>query len=189
MKNIGIPLALAVMMTIFLIPTPNGLTVQGQQSIAIFCAALIMWVCGSLPIYLTSMIAIVLLVLTGTVSKEKIAFSTLGYDVIWLMISAFVLTAAMIKSNLARRFALWMITEFGQTPKRSLFVLVLINFFLVFFVPSTTARAALMVPICLILLDVYKAIPGKSNFGQIDVASGSAGRCPCNIRCNDRYGS
>ncbi|EGR0525355.1 TPA: DASS family sodium-coupled anion symporter [Vibrio cholerae] len=172
LKSIGIPLAVLVMVLIFLMPTPDGLTLQGQQSIAIFCAALIMWVCGSIPIYLTSMIAIVLLALTGTVTKEKIAFATLGYNVIWLMVSAFVLTAAMIKSNLARRFALWMITEFGQTPKRALFVLILINFCLVFFVPSTTARAALMVPICLILLDVYKAIPGKSNFGKLMMLQG-----------------
>ncbi|QXD01086.1 Sodium-dependent transporter (plasmid) [Klebsiella sp. PL-2018] len=172
LKKIGMPLALVIMIAIFFMPTPSGLTIQGQQSIAIFCAALIMWVCGSLPIYLTSMIAIVLLVLTGTVSKEKIAFATLGYDVIWLMVSAFVLTAAMIKSNLARRFALWMITEFGQTPKRALFVLILINFSLVFFVPSTTARAALMVPICLILLNVYKAIPGNSNFGKLMMLQG-----------------
>lgn len=92
LKKIGMPLALVIMIAIFIMPTPSGLTIQGQQSIAIFCAALIMWVCGSLPIYLTSMIAIVLLVLTGTVSKEKIAFATLGYDVIWLMVSAFVLT-------------------------------------------------------------------------------------------------
>ncbi|EGQ7962876.1 DASS family sodium-coupled anion symporter [Vibrio parahaemolyticus] len=172
LKSIGIPLAVLVMVLIFLMPTPDGLTLQGQQSIAIFCAALIMWVCGSIPIYLTSMIAIVLLALTGTVTNEKIAFATLGYNVIWLMVSAFVLTAAMIKSNLARRFALWMITEFGQTPKRALFVLILINFCLVFFVPSTTARAALMVPICLILLDVYKAIPGKSNFGKLMMLQG-----------------
>lgn len=172
LKNIGVPLALIVMIALFFLPTPDGLTIQGQQSIAIFCSALIMWVCGSLPIYLTSMIAIVLLVLTETIPKEKLAFETLGYNVIWLMVSAFVLTAAMIKSNLARRFALWMLTSFGQTPKRALCVLVLINFSLVFFVPSTTARAALMVPICLILLDVYKAIPGKSNFGKLMLLQG-----------------
>ncbi|EKO3564248.1 DASS family sodium-coupled anion symporter [Vibrio metschnikovii] len=172
LKTIGVPLALTVMFIIFSIPTPEGLSLEGQKAIAIFCSALILWVCGSIPIYLTSMIAIVLLSLTGTVAKEKIAFATLGYDVIWLMISAFVLTAAMMKSNLARRFALWMITEFGQTPKKALFVLIVINFCLVFFVPSTTARAALMVPICLILLEVYKAVPGKSNFGKLMMLQG-----------------
>ncbi|WP_129937015.1 SLC13 family permease [Serratia proteamaculans] len=154
------------------IQTPQGLSLEGQKAIAIFCAALTLWVCGSLPIYLTSMIVIVLLPLTGTVAKEKVVFATLGYDVIWLMVSAFVLTSAMIKSNIARRFALWMITRFGQTPKKALFVLIIINFCLVFFVPSTTARATLMVPICMILLEIYKATPGKSNFGKVMMLQG-----------------
>ncbi|AYY81780.1 MULTISPECIES: SLC13 family permease [Proteus] len=172
LKTIGIPLALLVLLALFFMPTPDGLSIEGQKAIAIFCAALILWVCGSLPIYLTSMLVIVLLPMTGTVTKEKVVFGTLGYDVIWLMVSAFVLTSAMIKSNIARRFALWMITNFGQTPKKALFVLVLINFCIVFFVPSTTARATLMVPICMILLEVHKAIPGKSNYGKLMMLQG-----------------
>ncbi|MFC0226653.1 SLC13 family permease [Serratia aquatilis] len=172
LKQVGIPLAVIILLVLMNMPVPEGLSPQGLKSIAIFCAALTLWVCGSLPIYLTSMIVIILLPLTGTVSKEKLVFGTLGYDVIWLMVSAFVLTSAMIKSDIARRFALWMITTFGQTPRKALFVLVIINFCLVFFVPSTTARATLMVPICLILLEIYKAAPGKSNFGKVMMLQG-----------------
>jgi sodium-dependent dicarboxylate transporter 2/3/5 len=166
LKKIGIPLAIAVFALLLLMPTPAGLSYSGQKALAIFCAALTLWVAGSIPIYLTSMLAIIALTLTGTV-KERVAFETLGFDVIWLMVSAFVLTAAMVKSNLARRFALWMITSFGGTPKRTLLVLILINFALAFFVPSTTARASLMVPICVILLEIYRAVPGQSNFGRL----------------------
>jgi len=172
LKQVGLPLAALILLVLMNIPLPEGLTPAGLKSIAIFCAALTLWICGSLPIYLTSMLVIVLLPLTGTVSKEKLVFATLGYDVIWLMVSAFVLTSAMIKSDIARRFALWMITTFGQTPRRALFILVVINFCLVFFVPSTTARATLMVPICLILLAIYKATPGESNFGRIMMLQG-----------------
>lgn len=166
LKKIGIPLAIAVFALLLLMPTPAGLSYSGQKALAIFCAALTLWVAGSIPIYLTSMLAIIALTLTGTV-KERVAFETLGFDVIWLMVSAFVLTAAMVKSNLARRFALWMITSFGGTPKRTLLVLIFINFALAFFVPSTTARASLMVPICVILLEIYRAVPGQSNFGRL----------------------
>lgn len=172
LKKLGIPLALTVLLVLMFMPTPDGLTVQGQKAIAIFCSALTLWVCGSIPIYLTSLLVIILLPLTQTVEKDKVVFATLGYDVIWLMVSAFVLTSAMIKSNIARRFALWMITHFGQTPRKAMFVLVLINFILVFFVPSTTARASLMVPICLILLEIYRAVPGESNFGKLMMLQG-----------------
>ncbi len=171
LKKFGIPVAIIVLVSLMLMPTPNGLTLEGQKALGIFCFALVMWVSGAIPIYLTSMIAIVLLVLTETV-KEKTAFSTLGFDVIWLMVSAFVLTSAMMKSNLARRFALWMVTHFGQTPKKTLLILIFINFVLAFFVPSTTARASLMVPICVILLEIYRAIPGESNFGKLTMLLG-----------------
>lgn len=118
------------------------------------------------------MIAILLLPLVGAVKKQSDAFATLGFDVIWLMISAFVLTSAIIKSNLGRRFALWMVTKFGKTSKMTLLTLIVINFLLAFFVPFTTARATLMLPICLILLDVYKAVPGESNFGKVMMLQG-----------------
>lgn len=166
LKKNGIFLALAVFLALFFMPTPEGMALAGQKALAVFCGALVLWVAGTIPIYLTSMIAIVALILTGTV-KEQTAFSTLGFDVIWLMVSAFVLTGAMVKSNLARRFALWMIMRFGGTPKRTLLILILVNFVITFFIPSTTARASLMVPLCVILLDIYRSVPGQSNFGKL----------------------
>lgn len=166
LKKYGIFLAAGVFALLYLMPTPAGMAPEGQKALAIFCSALTLWVAGSIPIYLTSMLAIVALIMTNTVDEDT-AFSTLGFDVIWLMVSAFVLTSAMVKSNLARRFALWMIMHFGGTPKRTLLVLIFVNFALAFFIPSTTARASLMVPLCVILLEIYRAIPGRSNFGKL----------------------
>nr|WP_272929354.1 DASS family sodium-coupled anion symporter [Rhodovulum sulfidophilum] len=166
LRRYGIFLAAAVFLALYLMPNPAGLEPEGQKALAVFCGALTLWVAGTIPIYLTSMIAIIALALTGTVG-EKTAFGTLGFNVIWLMVAAFVLTSAMVKSDLARRFALWMVTRFGGTPTRTLAILVLINFVIVFFIPSTTARASLMVPICIILLEIYRAVPGKSNFGKL----------------------
>ncbi|WP_114192373.1 SLC13 family permease [Edaphovirga cremea] len=171
MKKYGFYLAAICFLLLYFMPQPAGLPVEGQKAIAIFVFALIMWVTCPVPIFITSLIVIILLSVTGTWS-EKNVLGTLGYDVIWLMVSAFVLTSAMIKSNLARRFALFMVTRFGKTPKKTLFILVFINFALAFFVPSTTARATLMVPICIILLEVYKAIPGESNLGRVMMLQG-----------------
>ncbi|WP_282936012.1 DASS family sodium-coupled anion symporter [Paenibacillus sp. RC67] len=172
MKRWGVPLAVIVALVLFFMPTPAGLSAEAQKSIAIFTGSLILWITTPIPIYLTSMIAILLLPLVGAVKDQDVAFGTLGFDVIWLMVAAFILTSAMMKSNLGRRFALWMVTSFGKTPKKTLLVLIIINFVLAFFVPSTTARATLMVPICLILLEVYKAVPGKSNLGKVMMLQG-----------------
>jgi solute carrier family 13 (sodium-dependent dicarboxylate transporter), member 2/3/5 len=172
MKKWGIPVAIIVVLLLLLMPAPNGLEPAAQKSIAIFAGALVLWITTPIPIYLTSLIAILLLPLVGAVEDQEVAFGTLGFDVIWLMVSAFVLTSAMMKSNLGRRFSLWMVTKFGKTPTRTLAVLVVINFVLAFFVPSTTARATLMMPIALILLEVYKAIPGKSKLGKVMMLQG-----------------
>ncbi|MGI2297240.1 SLC13 family permease [Paenibacillus sp. GXUN7292] len=172
MKKFGIPLAIVVTLILILMPTPEGMSLEAQRAIGIFSGALILWITTPIPIYLTSLAAILLLPLVGAVKSQSVAFGTLGFDVIWLMISAFVLTSAMVKSNLGRRMSLWMVTKFGKTPVMTLLLLVLINFILAFFVPSTTARATLMVPICLILLEVYKAIPGQSNLGKTMMLQG-----------------
>jgi len=172
MKRFGIPLAVIIALLLFFMPTPEGMSLEAQRSIAIFTGALILWITTPIPIYLTSIIAILLLPLVGAVEDQEVAFGTLGFDVIWLMVAAFILTAAMIKSNLGRRLSLWMVTQFGKTPKKTLFLLIVINFILAFFVPSTTARATLMVPICLILLEVYRALPGESNLGRVMMLQG-----------------
>ena len=172
MERFGAPIAIVVFLALFFMPLPTGMELIGQRSLAIFVFALIMWVTKPIPIYLTSLIAIIMLPLIGAVESQEVAFGTLGYDVIWLMVAAFVLTSAMSETNLGKRFALSMVTRFGKTPKRLLFVLVLVNFVLAFFVPSTTARASLIVPIVLVLLDIYKALPGESNFGKLMMLQG-----------------
>lgn len=172
MEKYGALVAITVLLLLYFMPLPNGMSPEGQKSLAIFVFALIMWVSKPIPIYLTSLIAILMLPLVGAVESEKVVFGTLGFDVIWLMVAAFVLTSAMNETNLGKRFALIMVTKFGRTPKRLLAVLVVVNFVLAFFVPSTTARAALLVPIVLILLEIYEALPGESKFGKLLMLQG-----------------
>ena len=106
------------------------------------------------------------------VEDQEIVFGALGFDIIWLMVSAFVLTSAMSATNLGKRIALYLTTKFAKTPTQVLVVFVIVNYILAFFVPSTTARASLIVPIALIILEIYKAVPGKSNFGRLLMLQG-----------------
>jgi len=164
MDFLGIPIALAVFCTLIAMPTPAGLSVQGQKALAIFMMALVLWVTQSIPTYATALIAMVLLVLTGTWDQGNV-LGVFGQDVIWLMVCAFVLTSAMIKAGLARRIALAIVTSFGSKSKWALLSMIVVNAILAFLVPSTTARAGLMLPIVLVLAEVYGAKPGSSKFG------------------------
>lgn len=170
--KVGGIIAIIVFFIIMLLPTPDGMSLEGKRSLAVFTFALIMWVARPIPIYQTSILAILMLPLIGAVENQSVAFGTLGFDIIWLMVSAFVLTSAINETNLGQRLALTLITKFGRTPKGTLGALILTNFILAFFVPSTTARAALLVPIVVVLLEVYKQAPGESKFGKLMTLQG-----------------
>lgn len=164
--------AVILFCAIFFMPLPQGMSLEAKKSLALFTFALIMWITKPIPIYQTSIIIVLLLPLLGIVKKQAHAFETLGYGIIWLMVAAFVLTSAMSASNLGKRIALSLTTKFAKTPAQTLIVFVVINYILAFFVPSTTARASLIAPLVLVILEVYKATPGQSNFGKLIMLQG-----------------
>ncbi len=170
--KIGGIFGLVVFAALLLMPTPEGMSIAGQRSMAVFFFALILWVARPIPIYQTSILAILLLPMIGAVAKEKIAFGTLGYPVIWLMVAAFVLTSAISQTNVGSRLALTLVTKMGKTPRGSLTAFMIANFIIAFFVPSTTARAALFIPIVVVILEVYKQYPGESMFGKLMTLQG-----------------
>ena len=165
-------LAIVTGLTLYFMPPIFGMEYAAQASLAIFAFALIMWIGKPIPIYLTSIIVVLLLPLIGAVESQKVAFGTLGYDIIWLMVAAMVLSSAISETNLGNRIALTLVTKLGSTPTGTLAVLVLVNFILAFFVPSTTARASLLVPMVLVLLEVYNAHPGESQYGRLAALQG-----------------
>lgn len=161
-----------IMIVALFLPAPSGLDIAAYRALILFTYGLVMWVARPIPIYQTSIVLILLLPLLGVVESQKVAFGTLGYDIIWLMVSAFVLSSAINHTNLGQRVALTLITKLGTSPKGTLFALVVVNFVLAFFVPSTTARAALLIPIVTVLLEVYRQVPGESRFGKLMTLQG-----------------
>ena len=163
---IGIPLSLLVFAYIFTMPTPEGLGYNGKVSMATFAFALILWVSGSLPTHVTSLIVIIILSIFGG-WDEKSVLGVFGYYVIWLMVAAFIITSGMEKSGFARRLALGMVTKFGKSTITILISLFVVNFLLAFVIPSTTARAAVMLPIMLLIADAYGVNKGNINLGKL----------------------
>ena len=165
MKIAGIAVSLLIFALIFTMPTPVKLTLQGKASLAVFGMVFVLWVTQAIPTYASALLAIVMLAFTGGWTQKE-ALAVFGQDVIWLMLAAFVITSGMEKSGFAKRLALFIVSKFGTTARRALLALGVVNLLLSFIVPSTTARAAMLLPICMMVLQVYKAIPGESNFGK-----------------------
>lgn len=155
MAYFGLPIALIVLALIWTMETPQGLAYNAKMSMGIFAFALILWVTNGIPNYVTSLLVLVLLPVTGAWTERE-ALGVFGYDVIWLMIAAFVIASGMEKSGLARRLALFLITKLGKSTNSVLIVLMITNFLISFVVPSTTARAAMLLPIVMMIAEVFE---------------------------------
>lgn len=168
MQFFGLPLALLIFASIYSMPTPPGLSYAGKMALGVFLAALTLWISESIPNYAVSLLVIVALPLSGAWTEAQ-AMGVLGYEVIWLTFAAFIIASGMEKSGLARRMALFLISKFGKSVNSVLMLLIAINFLIAFVVPSTTARAAMMFPIVLLVVEAFEVNINdpKNNFGKM----------------------
>ena len=135
--------------------------------LAIFAGAIILWITEAIPNYLTSLMLIITMVLTG-VAREIDVYHQLGHPVMWLNILSFVMASMLVKTQAAKRFALWFIVKFGKNATWIFFSFMIINVVLTAFISATTARAAIMLPIFMVVAAVYGATGGdnRNNFGR-----------------------
>ncbi len=135
--------------------------------LAIFVAALILWITEAIPNYLTSLMLIIALVLTD-VLPEKEAYAQLGHKVMWLNILSFILASMLVATGVVKRFALWFIVRFGKNASSIFLSFIVINMVLSLFISATTAKATILLPIFMVVAAVYGATGGKNrnNFGR-----------------------
>jgi len=74
----------------------------------------------------------------------------------------------LVKTGVAKRFALWFILRFGKSASSIFFSFILINIVLSAFISATTAKAAILLPIFMVISSIYGARSGdgKNNFGR-----------------------
>lgn len=190
MAIIGGPLAILVFILIYWvidIPFLNTLSVDGLDTtamarfellgyeafikinyamLAIFAASIVLWITEAIPNYLTSLLVIFGIVVLG-VTTEKTAFAQLGHPVMWLNILSFILASMLVKTQVAKRFALWFMVRFGKSAGWIIFSFIIINVVLSAFISATTAKAAILLPIFMVIAAIYGAEGGKrNNFGR-----------------------
>ena len=134
--------------------------------LAIFIASVILWITEAVPSYLTSLLVIVAIVLCGVVPQKE-AFAQLGHPVMWLNILSFVLASMLVKTRVAKRFALWFVLKFGKSASGIFFSFLIINVVLSMFISATTVKATILLPIFMVIAAIFGASQGKrNNFGR-----------------------
>jgi solute carrier family 13 (sodium-dependent dicarboxylate transporter), member 2/3/5 len=135
--------------------------------LAVFLVGMILWTAQSIPNYLTSLIVIISLVFTGVLTERE-AYAQLGHPIMWLNIMSFILASMLVKTGLAKRFTLWFLLKFGRSASRVFLSFIVINITLSAFISATTAKAAILLPIFMVIAAIYGSRPGsgKANFGR-----------------------
>ena len=166
LQYLSLPLGLAVFGALHALPVFDGLTASGQSALAAFALALIWWIGEPVPTYVTSLVLIVLLVLTDAWAEDKV-LAVLGLDVIWLNVMAFVLSAILVKTHLAKRLALMLLVRFGRRASTTLLAMLVVQLMLAPLIPATAARAAMTLPLMLVVSAIYRSsAQSPTNFGR-----------------------
>ncbi|GAU82967.1 SLC13 family permease [Bosea sp. BIWAKO-01] len=117
----------------------------------VFSLATIGWTMTAIDDTLIALAAAATLVATRTVPTEQL-YLALGSELIWLSIGSFVIAAALRASGLAERLALSALQPFSRVSSL-FFAVTFVIIATAFLVPSTSGRAALLLPVYLALAE------------------------------------
>lgn len=141
---------------------PEGLTHAGWSTVVVFGLCATLWATNALPMAITSLLAIALVPMLGILDARH-TYAYFGSKVVFFILGAFMLAAALIATGLSARLATLFIRRFGRTPRQ----LVISLFFLcatASTLMSIHAVAAMVFPIA---WDIAKALKLKRPGSQL----------------------
>jgi sodium-dependent dicarboxylate transporter 2/3/5 len=167
--NWGVVLAVATLVAVMLLPTPEGLSIAGHRMLAVLAFAVIVWMTEALDYAVSAIVIATLMafllglspnpanpkVLLGTSAGLGLAFSGFANTALALVASALFLAAAMTSTGLDKRIALAILSRVGAEVHHVIMGAILVGFVMAFLVPSTTARVACLVPITLGIIAAF----------------------------------
>lgn len=121
-------------------------------TLVVFGAAVWAWIGSGLDDTYVSLAAVLALVVLGVLPAEDL-FATLGSELIWLLLGAFVIAAGVARTGLATRAAIALVVH-ARSPRQLVHLLTLGLVVTAYVVPSTSARAVLAVPVFVALAAV-----------------------------------
>ena len=188
-KTIGLVLSTIALLVLWLLPSTafgiKDLSVVEQRVIAIFAFAAIMWISEAIPIWATSVLIIVIMLLSvstsnvwfltptdtetqaaGELIKYKDIMATFADPIIMLFLGGFVLAIAAKKCDLDANLARVLLKPFGTKSHFVLLGFIVITALFSMFM-SNTATAAMMVTI---LAPILKATDDCNGSGKVGLA-------------------
>ena len=162
-----IALAFLIVALFYLLPSPDGLTHNGQVMIGILFMAAILWITEPIPLAVTGLMIMIAQPMLGVIPAVDV-FSSFGNQAVFFLIGAFIISGAIEKHGLHRRMAFKFLSHFEKNPR--IFTLgIMFSCALLSFVMPEHGVAALFLPIIVSILIAMKLVPRQSNFGKVSM--------------------
>jgi len=157
----GLLAALAALVAVLLLPTPQGLPYAGQIMLGLLLFSVILWMTEAVDyaisaVLITALMAFLLGLapnaakpdtMLGTSAALGLALGGFANTALALVAAATFLSAGMTVTGLDKRIALFVLSKVGARTSHVVIGAILVGVVLSFLVPSTTARVACLVPI------------------------------------------
>lgn len=165
----GIPVLIAL--AFWFIPHPEALTDQAWRMFGVFAATIVCIILAPMPMGAVTMIGMIATVLTGLVplawsSDDPTApYALMGFGnaTIWLIVMAFLLSRAFVKTGFGRRIALFFVSKVGGRMLGVGYGLSLADLVMAPAIPSATARGGgIMAPVMKSVAMEYNSEPGPT---------------------------
>ena len=142
--------AFFISISIFYLPTPEGLSSEGHRTLIIVLTALILIISESIPLPAVAMLILIMEVILGVDTPDGVASSFMS-DAVFFIMGSLMLAVSIVHQGLDKRLALVIINVTGNKTWRITFGFVAISAIMSSFVGEHTV-AAMMLPVALSLI-------------------------------------
>ena len=125
---------------LWLVPAPEGVEPRAWRLLAVFVATMVGIVLRPLPMGAMAFVAVAFAVLSGTLTIAE-ATAGFGNTVVWLVVAAFFIATAFVRTGLGTRIAYHFVRVLGKRSLGLAYGLVATDLVLAPAIPSNTARA------------------------------------------------
>ncbi len=138
---------LGLFILMLVMPTPDGVSPEGQRMAAVAALMALWWIGEAVPLAVTSLMPLILYPLLGILPSEDVAPNYTNH-LVFLFMGGFMIALAMEKWNFHKRIALVIIRFIGNSPSRIILGFMVATAFLSMWI-SNTATTMMMLPVAM----------------------------------------
>ena len=153
-------------LVLWFVPPPDGLTPAAWRLFVIFAAAIVSVVVNAFPILTASVFAVSASVLTGLLTPAK-AYAGFANGTILLIVVAFLVARAVVKSGLGARAGYFVVSLFGRSTLGLSYSIFLVDALIAPAFPSNTARSGVIYPLAFSLAEAGGAQPDRDECRRV----------------------